>query len=532
MVTSRIIGLRGTAGSKLGLRTSHSTDGDVKRPYEVSEAIAVGAGEEIERTSTVRLEKPGYYHVMTYVATTSDEEKREDRQQGVPVAPVATSSIWVLVDEQGGRVDTQYDDAMRTDNRRRLSSGVLGAFRTRAIQKVPGSSENVKASPSIARLSPTVFNGRVTYQFYNPSNLTFQTRTMEGLQVAATCIREDNEVVGYSVVTTNILGEFSVTCPEDQTFQVAISANLQAAGVEVRSHQNWYAGATGAFWVDEYGGERIDFPVNNNEAAQVFKNHVRYNTGASALFGRTRSPITYRVSNSVAGITVYDPAQDIIRIFPDRVWGRDGVSVVAHEYGHAFHFVAIDPWIATGTASSCITPASPSGAHQAGTPYTTGCAYVEGFADFFAARVINVVDGFTAWLDPLSQPTLETNVFRTLGHNGLLDEGAFAALLMDMVDTPSDDDGSPGDDEVLTMSHFDLTQIMRMCRMSDPSTGLLTHSDQFVYCAAGSVGERSFAPSSFLAPWGVYSSRSFDAPTTLPLQSAFRAAWRFDFYNL
>ena len=68
--------------------------------------------------------------------------------------------------------------------------------------------------------------------------------------------------------------------------------------------------------------------------------------------------------------------------------------------------------------------------------------------------------------------------------------------------------------------------------MSNPSTALLTHSDQFVYCAAGAVTERTFAPSAFLAPWGVYSGMTDDAPTALPVQSAFRAAWRFNFYNL
>lgn len=66
-------------------------------------------------------------------------------------------------------------------------------------------------------------------------------------------------------------------------------------------------------------------------------------------------------------------------------------------------------------------------------------------------------------------------------------------------------------------------------RQSNPSTYLLSHSDQFVYCAANSVAERSYVPSSFLGPWGVYSGLSYDGAVTLPNASAFRASW---LYNL
>jgi hypothetical protein len=100
-----------------------------------------------------------------------------------------------------------------------------------------------------------------------------------------------------------------------------------------------------------------------------------------------------------------------------------------------------------------------------------------------------------------------------------------------MVDLASDDDGISGDDDSLTMSHFDVTQIMRTCRLTSPSTYLLSHSDQFVYCAAGSLSERVFAPTNFVTWWGIYGGMSYDAPTTLPAQAEFRARWRMNFYN-
>ena len=55
--------------------------------------------------------------------------------------------------------------------------------------------------------------------------------------------------------------------------------------------------------------------VVNNQAAQAFINHNRYNAGAATLFGRTRGPITYRVSNSVTDDAKYEPSGDFIRLF-------------------------------------------------------------------------------------------------------------------------------------------------------------------------------------------------------------------------
>ena len=55
---------------------------------------------------------------------------------------------------------------------------------------------------------------------------------------------------------------------------------------------------------------------------------------------------------------------------------------------------------------------------------------LEGFADFFAARVINSIDGALSFGDGLHQGALKDNPFRSTG-NGRLIEATFAAFLMD-----------------------------------------------------------------------------------------------------
>ncbi len=264
--------------------------------------------------------------------------------------------------------------------------------------------------------------------------------------------------------------------------------------------------------------------VINNDAAQVFLNHLRYNVAASAMFGRSRGPITYRVSNGAVSATNYQPGLDYIRIGPNQAIDRGGVINVVHEYGHAFHYVAIEPW----ATYQC---GSPDNYHDPDLPYTTSCAFVEGFADFFAARVINSIDGALSFGDGLRQGILEDNQTRTVG-NGVLIEATLAAFLLDLVDTASDVDGIAGDDDAVAISLYDLSQIMKECRPTSPTTSLLGGSDQMVYCVAGSIDERAFVPSWAIGSWVVHGGISYDASTPLPSQSLVRALWRLNFYDL
>ncbi|MCC6242684.1 MAG: hypothetical protein IT353_07565 [Gemmatimonadaceae bacterium] len=492
------------------------------------EAITVqpiGPGTVIEQRHVVTFEEPGYYHVMATVSSAVDSDVRDDRRRGTLTSEVATSNRWVLIDEKGGRVDDQYDQSIVRDTTRYLTNGSIGAFRSRRFDSSSSTTAGTKAATWASLASSSVsqiFSGRITYTRSDG----FGNSTVEGVsgaRVTGYCSTVGGQSLGGFDLIADQQGAFAVSCASD-AWSISVTASLSSASAVVNDHNNTFAGATGWITLLDFGLQ-VPLAVINNDAAQVFLNHQRYNTVAASLFGRSRGALTYRVSNSTATATNYAAGSDFVRIGPNVAWGRNGIFAVTHEYGHAFHYGAVDPWVLTSYYCS------PNGVHNPDQPYTTACAYIEGFADFFAARVVNSVDGSLANADFLNQMFLETNQSRAIG-NGLIIESTVASLLLDMVDNANDDDGISGDDDALSISPFDLTQIMRMCRMSSPNAALLTHSDQFVYCAAGSKNERSFAPTSTLSFWGVYGGLSYDAATPLPSQSVFRALWRYNFYNL
>ena len=132
-LSSTVRGIRGTQASRVSFHASHGQTGNSKVPLERGEILAIPAGTERTNSTTLSFPEPGYYHVLASVASTSEAEQSEDRKQGVPVSPVATSSVWILVEQKGGRVDGEYDHAIRQDTSRYLSNGTLGAFRTTSL---------------------------------------------------------------------------------------------------------------------------------------------------------------------------------------------------------------------------------------------------------------------------------------------------------------------------------------------------------------------------------------------------------------
>ena len=525
ILSSEVRGLRGTAAGQLSLRAVHAKSIDGSQKQTATKSIAVASGSLVSHNTAVTFAAPGYYPVIASVSTSSAEERSQDRDLGVPVSNVVTSNRWILIDEKGGRVDDQYDPRILDDTSRYLSEGSTGEFRPRLTSAVSLSPQPQPSYSGVkpSSLSTSDFNGRITYQRFDFASGTYSTQGVPGARVYGYCASIDDEPVGYFDLAANAEGIFSVDCNTPEAYRISVQGALTGPGVQVNGSSNNFAGVNGSIFASSLG-QQVDLAVINNEAAQLFVNHLRYNVNVTTMFGRSRGPITYRVSNGAAFATNYEPGLDFIRIGPNNAVGRNGIFNVVHEYGHAFHFAAIEPW-------AYYFCSSPSNVHAYNQPYTTSCAFVEGFADFFAARIINSIDGSLAFGDGLHQGELESNPYRSLG-NGLLIEASVAALFMDLVDTAADVDGIAGDDDSVSISLFDLTQIMKQCRLAGPSSAVLSYSDQFIYCAAGSVGERAFAPTSAIGSWTVYSGLSYDASTPLPTQSLVRALWRFNLYNL
>lgn len=534
--------------------------------------VALSEGAVLKESRTYVFNEPGYYLIAATSQVEVIDEPRKEADRFMPLANENASQAWVLITSTGGHLDRVYDDSWTQIRNRYLQFGSLGAFRSYAQSLVSIGSEDASSksssttapfgvwptSRSVATATtndepcwdiscpsdPCAFNNPLCgtwapdpFQCTQYGQVTGATSSGATTPWVATIYRQDLDGAGivpmrsvwiqgccqrqttgaitaYIAQSTTALGHFSYTCPNSTDYVVA-RAYLSSSTADVYGPSGANAGAP------MYITPSIpkQFLITNNNAGLAFFTHQLYNDVAPAYFGASRGKIRYEVNNVAPQLGAYFSGSDKIT-FGAEYFGDGMKAVVTHEYGHAFHWAAIDNWVST---SGCV------GNHFKDVPNTTGCAYKEGFADFFSALMRSHVDGSfsSIWFAPDS---LENNDGRSLGANGVLVEARIASLMWDLVDGAFSPDVTPGlDDEGMSVWAAGLRNIMRNCRMYSPGTYLVSHSDQFVYCAEGTVNARIYAPTS--AGWGYYGSLSFDAPTSLPPNPLVRQNWLYNLYN-
>jgi hypothetical protein len=456
----------------------------------------------------VVFEKPGYY-ALTAGVWSRDISKGPKMIGDSVLVPFATARAWVLVDENGGRLDRHYDMALQGEERATLSNGAVGAFEEPDTVNVVGAPSGLMSMS----LNPAM-TGVVTYV---PMDSGTGPRTgIPGALIVGNC-RIGSFNVAYYSTATDWLGRFTASCPAGST---SFTGQVK---LEASTHRIYINGFFAANYNFAIAANATDTIAVDDEPAKVFVNHA-WNGAAVYLYNRSRSQMRYNVFPGQAGQTRYDPNNDQIYMYTTSIWGGWGEFVVAHEYGHAFHYTAIDRW----SAYDC----SPNGpGHSFISVETSSCAYVEGFADFFAAQMLR---GRPLSTQGINIDDLEEGVYRGLGQ-GLFIEHTFAAALWDLWDDIFSPDSQSGDDDTSFMSGTQIADIMLRCRLYSPNAYLLSHTDQFTYCAEGAVNNaRAVAPTAFQGGWGVYGQPlSYDGGTpTLPNLSTFRSIWRYNYYGL
>jgi hypothetical protein len=216
-----------------------------------------------------------------------------------------------------------------------------------------------------------------------------------------------------------------------------------------------------------------------------------------------------------------------------------GLFATVHEYGHGYHWYAVENWSFEGP--DCL----PGFAHQWEIKNTLRCAFVEGIADWLAMATIgptidhspfggdygleNNIDFYPAGF-PTNPPPPPDN-------DGILVEGSIASLLYDVIDNGSEADG-PNNETGTSEPHVEnlaatpngILLRLKHCRINGTITAL-SGMDQFVYCLEGNTS--AYAVASPLSPaWRPYSTVTFDQGVP-PLDSAMvRAAWKYNLYGI
>ena len=517
-VTARVTGKHRSARSYVELRADGGgTVGALQRnrPRRWETPLATGQG--LDLAEDVVFDKPGYYGLTAGVWVRDRDVPAASKVGDSILVSHAVERVWVLVDEKGGRLDRQYDVSMQEEGRVALTYGTVGAFEPADV--TVGASAETNA-PIVARamVDPTM-TGIVTYL---PADSTFALPRVgiPGALVVGNCMIGGTPL-SYFSVATDANGAFTATCPAGSTsYQGQVK-------LEASTHRIYIYSITPAIPANtnfNIAANAVDTVAVIDDAGKTFVNHSSWNLAATSLFGRSRSQMRYVVNPGTSGTSFYSTSSDYITLYAGAIWGGWGEFIVSHEYGHAFHYTAIDRW----SSYDC----SPGGAgHSFNSVETSSCAYVEGFADFFAAMMLRNRPLAT---QGLNVDDLEQSVYRFVGQ-GLFIEHTFAATLWDIVDDSFTADSYAGDDDGLSMTGTQVADIMLRCRLYNPGTYLLSHTDQFTYCAEGAVNNaRTVAPVAYQSGWGTYGSPlSFDGGTPLlPYLPVFRAIWKYNFYGI
>lgn len=494
-------------------------DDDPNGPRTVAEFRgAMGQGNQRQVTATLTFPRAGYYRVLAQTRSTPASGGPQLTVGDSAIIEGSSQLLYLLVDENGGRV-TDGPDPSAVPAGRVATFGGFGPFvdaRTSPGRTVPASVAPVGQPSRVVSVSRGIF------RYYNEDTRTYQP--VPNAEVNVSCLDTNFAVVSRQVVRTASDGAFSFSCSGSY-----FDANIQLRNTYalVMGPQRQIAGIA---YFNEGNGTSPVLNAENHYAAHVHVTLNKYVPLANSRFGVSRPfiPVLVHPTDSVFPIH-YDQVNDTIRTNYKRVFTQDGTFVTVHEYGHAYQWRAVEP------------PAdyycNPTGEHHVNQQYTKSCAFVEGWATFFAAWLAgDVLDGRYAYSDYY----IENQTYYSGGKDGMQVEGSVAGFFYDFVDSSTAPDGysneTGGDDtwDGVAYSGSFLASVLRNCTVNAGTTmySTLLGLDEVVYCLEGNTTARASAAALGYTSWWAADSvtRGATAPTGYSTD-AVRRLWRRNFYG-
>ena len=485
---------------------------------------ALGQGDARRGVESVVFSKPGYYRVLAAVHAAPPSDAGSDARAAGDTVIIddVWKTLWVVVDEHGGRLTDGYDRNVG-DATRQPRYGAYGPFveplarratgksSSAALGKSPASSPTTMSATS---LTPGGFGGHVYYHQIDVAGSPLAPVAYAGFAVA--CFDPDGQLAMYAGVTTDANGYFEGSCFDDSSGW-SLYDGLHSGYVNVYGSSTSDA-VVSVGWAPP--GTTQDIVVTRDQEGRAYVRLNEMIPVAFAKFGYSRPAVNAFVATTNSqNNSFYSGSQDNIQFLTAHIFGGFGEFTIMHEYGHAFHWRAIE----APARSGC------NGTHTFGATNTQECAFVEGFADFFSAWV----NGFRQGSGTFTDNCVETCSWTT---DGKFDEARVAALLYDLVDNGSEPNGAAndvvGDDDSVQLPASWLVQLMRSCNMFNGSwVSALYAADQLVYCLEGNTS--AYSDPTHPATWTNYPF--FTAGTATPAgwdPNKIRALWHHDLYGV
>ncbi len=446
-------------------------------PAILDQNMALMAGQVVPFSAVLLIQYPGYFRVTATVQAVGDAL---DLVEGRLVQNLVSEEAWIYVDETGGTVSSSFDPLVFPDS-------VVAAPGPRSIRSTARND-----TPRVMSLTSSGYSGTVRY-----ANNNFSPAQMDPV-AGATVVGEyrdwvTDELVRYQILYTNSAGAFTIDCM-GSTYYTG-NARLENAQVRVGG-----PASVPVYVSDTCAGGSGTHILGSSQAGRVWATLVATIANSTAHFARTRPWIEVRTVTS--GTTGYFRDADRIDIDESATWGQYGFFVAAHEYGHAFHEKVIGGMGATSLAC-------PGAGHWLNGAYSLQCSLGEGFADFYAAFVLQ--DSLSGFYENLVEEHVNTAIQAyglgsgmwcvnstayqfgscisgggpgSLTTDGARAEAAVAAFLYDLADGPATANGSPGsDDDAVVFGGSWVGEVINSCMVL--TNGLWARNDgvdHLVYC--------------------------------------------------
>jgi hypothetical protein len=474
-------------------------------------------------TEQFAFSEPGYYRIVVSAALTAPPTIATSSPEDLPQA--TTHTLWLLVDPQGGRLTDGYIE--QPQDSLRLLFGAYGPYRQPLKRSTLARSD---APHAAASADPYYLYGY--YKYFDESTQSgYYVNayvTAAGGYVNATCVGfSSSEVLIPDVEETVISwveadGEFSVWCPTEAAYAWDhIEGMVYPRDVGVVDVRNSSGSANGSSFYG-WNEDTVTVYAASNRQGHVLTVLAQRVPTANDAFDRYRSEIEARVWDSGSEGGGYVLTADRIDYKRSTtMFNDDGPWYFMHEYGHAFHWEAIEEPDTTGGG---ICPG-----HEPPDSTNLSCALIEGFADMFATYLLA---DFMTSSDYTHDYNMEINVFNDDGDGSII-EGAVAGFVYDLVDDEDTPDSLSGDDDDAAYSLAAIGNILATCDM--PGKSKIDGIDRFVYCAEETLAMQDSINPATSDYW--FASRrpttfsSFSVTSQGMNLSIVRRTWKYNLFN-
>ncbi|WP_423926839.1 hypothetical protein [Candidatus Palauibacter sp.] len=436
---------------------------EVPAKLEASQGFTVGG--EVTQTTSFSVPSSGIYRV--FASARSGKARPDGTMDRVRAGTHKT--VWILVDEGGGRVLDGFDPELVPDG----FHPQPGPFRKvdTGQPKPDHAGEGILAQSRGFSKASSCGSDEVCITFVYYDEDLNETRSLPGVRYEYEIVDAPSGFEDSGSGFADSQGTISVSCPVyGARGEGTATFSDSKARIVPRSDNSFEFG---------YGdcGEEVEYQLPSIEG-RVWVTSWHSIRDSELLFP-ARSVITFRVNPPNESGCVFQTGDDAIRLIENDdwvcIWGGYGIFVVAHEYGHAMHHELLGG-IASYDSSLCED-------HEPDVLTDLGCAYNEGWANYYGmVTQATIYAGSIAPEPRLTEQLIESNHYYDADEDGSIDEGTVAAFFFDVLDSANEDH----DD--IDLSGQDLYEVMGTCRVREGNVMVRPGGiDHLIWCLEAEV---------------------------------------------